>query len=69
MIRTTLNSGVGWTEMQVILEKADGTRVPVTLAKFGIGRIKLDELVKQGKVYHVIKTDKVEVISVSQLYN
>ena len=65
MIRTTLNFGVGLTEMQVILEKADGTRVPVTLDKFGIGRIKLDELVKQGKVYHVIKTDKVEVIRVA----
>lgn len=51
--------------MQVILEKGDGTRVPVTLAKFGIGRIKLDELVKCGKVYHVIKTDKVEIIRVS----
>ncbi len=51
--------------MQVILERKDGVRVPVTMDKFGLGRIKLDHLVKLGKVYHVIKTDKVEVIRIS----
>lgn len=51
--------------MQMILEKGDGTRVPVKLGNSGLDKIKLDQLFKSGKVYHVIKTDKVEVIRIS----
>lgn len=50
--------------MQVVLEQANGVRVPFVMDKFGIDRIRLDQLVKAGKVYHVIKTDKIEVIKV-----
>jgi hypothetical protein len=51
--------------MQIILEQKNGVRVPLTMDKFGIDRIRLDELAKRGKIYHVIKTDKVEIIRVS----
>jgi hypothetical protein len=51
--------------MQMLLEKSDGTRVPVKLGNYGIDKIRLDQLMKAGKVYHVIKTDKVEIIKMS----
>lgn len=51
--------------MQVILEQANGVRVPFVLGNYGVDKIKLDQLLKAGKVYHVIKTDKVEVIKVA----
>jgi hypothetical protein len=53
------------TDMQMLLEKSDGTRVPVKLGNYGIDKIRLDQLMKAGKVYHVIKTDKVEIIKMS----
>jgi hypothetical protein len=52
-------------DMQMLLEKSDGTRVPVKLNNFGIDKIRLDQLFKSGKVYHVIKTDKVEIIRIA----
>lgn len=51
--------------MQVLLEKSNGQRSPVNLGTWGIDRIKLDNLIKLGHVYHVIRTDKVEVIRLS----
>lgn len=52
--------------MQTLLEKSDGTRVPVKLNNFGIDKVRLDELFKSGKVYHVIKTDRVEIIRIAK---
>ena len=52
--------------MQVLLEKANGVRTAIKLDTWGLDRIRLDQLVKSGHVYHVIKTDKVEVISLSK---
>lgn len=51
--------------MQILIESKNGTRVPVKLGNSGLDKIKLDQLFKSGKVYHVIKTDKVEVIRIS----
>jgi hypothetical protein len=51
--------------MQIILEQKNGVRVPFPLGNFGIDKIRFEELVKCGKIYHVIKTDKVEIIRVS----
>ena len=48
--------------MQVLLEKGNGVRTTITLANYGLDRVKLDELIKSGHVYHVIRTEKVEVI-------
>lgn len=48
--------------MQVLLEKGNGVRTTVTLANYGLDRVKLNELIKSGHVYHVIRTEKVEVI-------
>ena len=51
--------------MQVLIEGKKGMRVPFKMDACGIDRIRLDQLIKSGKVYHVIKTDKVEVLRLS----
>jgi len=48
--------------MQTLIETKSGQRVPVKMDAYGVDRIKLDQLLKSGQVYHVIRTDKVEVL-------
>ena len=55
--------------MQVLLEKSNGVRSPIKLDSWGLDRIRLDQLVKSGHIYHVIKTDKVEVIRLAKGMN
>jgi len=49
-------------DMQTLIETKSGQRVPFKMDAYGVDRIKLDQLLKSGQVYHVIRTDKVEVL-------
>lgn len=51
--------------MQTLLEKSDGSRVPFVLGRGGLDKVMLDNLVKEGKVYYLIRSDSVEVIKLS----
>ena len=46
--------------MQTYLETSNGVRTPFNMTD--CDKIRLDQLLKSGKVYHVIRTDRVEVL-------
>jgi hypothetical protein len=52
--------------MQTYIENSKGIRTPFKMDKYGCDKIKLDHLVKSGVVYHVIRTDTVEVIRIKK---